>query len=108
MQLTLEDGRQLDSKLEPGSVGAVGRVGINTVVRVPQGKRLWLGAFEREGGVGSGRRAEVRLFVIQARAVGAEPRMLAGAIGPPPLTQSQYERVQRAFVRENREASDIQ
>ncbi|NVZ58050.1 type III secretion system outer membrane ring subunit SctC [Pseudomonas edaphica] len=108
MQLTLEDGRQLDSKLEPGSVGAVGRVGINTVVRVPQGKRLWLGAFEREGGVGSGRRAEVRLFVIQARAVGAEPRMLAGAIGPPPLTQSQYERVQRAFVRENRETSDIQ
>ncbi|WP_426135720.1 type III secretion system outer membrane ring subunit SctC [Pseudomonas sp. PWP3-1b2] len=103
MQLTLEDERQMGGKPKPDSA-AVGRVGISTVVRVPQGRRLWLGGFRREDeGAVRGRRAEVRLFVLQARAVGNEPAMLAGAIGPPPLTQSQYERVQRAFVRENRE-----
>ncbi len=107
MQLTVEDDRQLDSKLKPGSAGAVGRVGVSTVVRVPPGRRLWLGGFRREGeGAGRGRRAEVRLFVIQARAVGRELKMLAGAVGPPPLTQSQYERVQRAFVRESREVPE--
>ncbi|WP_455930149.1 type III secretion system outer membrane ring subunit SctC [Pseudomonas fluorescens] len=104
MQLTLEDGRQLGSALKPGSAGAVGRVGISTVVRVPQGRRLWLGGFPRDGDASQSRRAEVRLFVIQARAVGGEPRMLAGAVGPPPLTQSQHARVQRAFVREAPEA----
>ncbi|MFL1548271.1 type III secretion system outer membrane ring subunit SctC [Pseudomonas sp. D47] len=104
MQLTIKDDRQLDRKLKPGSAGAVGRVGISTVVRVPPGRRLWLGGFRRGDEVTSGsRRAEVRLFVIQARAIGSELKMLAGAVGPPPLTQSQYERVQRAFVRENRE-----
>ena len=106
MQLTLEDGRQLGSALKPGSAGAVGRVGISTVVRVPQGRRLWLGGFPREGGASQSRRDEVRLFVIQARAVGGEPRMLAGAVGPPPLTQSQHARVQRAFVRAAPEAPD--
>ena len=106
MQLTLEDGRQLGSALKPGSAGAVGRVAMSTVVRVPQGRRLWLGGFPREGDGSQSRRAEVRLFVIQARAVGGEPRMLAGAVGPPPLTQSQHARVQRAFVREAPEAPD--
>lgn len=107
MQLTLEDGRQMDSTFKPGSAGAVGRVGVSTVVRLPQGRRLWLGGFRRENeGAARSRRAQVRLFVIQARAVGGEPRMLAGAVGPPPLTQSQYERVHRAFVRENREVTE--
>ncbi|OIN54218.1 type III secretion protein C [Pseudomonas costantinii] len=104
MLLALEDDRQMGGKPKPDSAAAVGQVGISTVVRVPQGRRLWLGGFRREDeGAARSRRAEVRLFVIQARAVGNEPTMLAGAIGPPPLTQSQYERVQRAFVRENRE-----
>lgn len=105
MTLTLEDDRQMGGKPTPDSATAVGRVGIGTVVRVPQGRRLWLGGFRREDeGAVRSRRAEVRLFVIQARAVGNEPRMLGGAIGPPPLTPSQYERVHRAFVRESREA----
>ena len=104
MQLTLEDDRQMGGKTKADAAAAVGRVGISTVVRVPQGRRLWMGSFRREdeGGVRN-RRAEVRLFVLQARAVGIEPRMLAGAIGPPPLTQRQYESVQRAFVRESRD-----
>ena len=107
--LTLEDGRQMANKPTPDSAAAVGRVGISSVVRVPQGRRLWLGGFRREDeGAVRNRRAEVRLFVIQVRAVGSEPRMLAGAVGPPPLTQSQYERVQRAFVRENREARALE
>ncbi|WP_421555476.1 type III secretion system outer membrane ring subunit SctC [Pseudomonas kitaguniensis] len=107
MLLTLKDDRQLDSKLRPGAAGGVGRVGISTVVRVPQGKRLWLGGFRRDDEASArGRRAQVRLFVIQARAVGLDTKMLAGAVGPPPLTQSQHERVQRAFVRENREAAE--
>jgi type III secretion protein C len=104
MLVNLEDGRQMDSQFKPGSAGAVGRMAVSSVVRVPQGRRLWLGGFHREGEAPRhGRRAQVRLFVIQARAVGSEPRMLAGAVGPPPLTPSQYERVQRAFVRESRE-----
>ncbi|OPA99749.1 EscC/YscC/HrcC family type III secretion system outer membrane ring protein [Pseudomonas fluorescens] len=104
MQLTLEDDRQMGGKPKPDLAATVGRVGISTVVRVPQGRRLWVGGFRREDeGAVASRRADVRLFVIQARAVGNEPRLLSGAIGPPPLTQSQYERVQRAFVRENRE-----
>lgn len=107
MLLSLEDGRQMAGKTTPGAAGAAGRVGISTVVRVAQGKRLWLGGFRRDDeGAGRGRRAEVRLFVIQARAVGSEPRMLAGAVGPPPLTQTQYERVQRAFVRQNHDVSE--
>lgn len=105
MQLTLEDERQMGGKPKPDSAAAVGRVGLSTVVRVPQGRRLWLGGFRREDeGAVRNRRAEVRLFVIQARAVGNEPKLLAGAIGPPALTQRQYERVQRAFVRENHES----
>lgn len=104
MLVNLEDGRRMDSQFKPGSAGAVGRMAVSSVVRVPQGRRLWLGGFHREGeATRRGRRAQVRLFVIQARAVGSEPRMLAGAVGPPPLTPSQYERVQRAFVREHRE-----
>lgn len=102
MQLNIKDDRQLDSKVKPGSAGEVGRVGISTVVRVPPGRRLWLGGFRRDSDMtGRARRSEVRLFVIQARAVGSELKLLAGAVGPPPLTQRQYEQVQRAFVREH-------
>lgn len=107
MLLAIEDGRQMNNTLKPGSAGAVGRVKISTVVRVPQGRRLWLGGFRREDeGSVRGRPAVVRLFVIQARAVGSEPRMLAGAVGPPPLTPAQYERVRHAFVRQNGEISE--
>lgn len=89
---------------------AVGQVGVGSVVRVEPGKRLWLGVFRRdtrEQGRGTGpmRRAEVRLFVIQAQAVGSEVKTLAGGVGPPPLTASQYERVRRAFVRPGRDIS---
>jgi len=53
----------------------------------------------------AGRSAPVRLFVIQARAVGNEFKALAGGLGPPPLTATQYERVQRAFVQPGRDIS---
>ncbi|MGY2684504.1 type III secretion system outer membrane ring subunit SctC [Pseudomonas tolaasii] len=109
MQLNLEDDRQMGGKPQPDLAATVGRVTVSTVVRLAQGRRLWVGGFRREGEERMGsRRGEVRLFVIQARATGNEPRMLAGAIGPPPLTPSQYERVQRAFVRENREAPALE
>jgi len=49
-----------------------------------------------------GQRAEVRLFVIQA-GVGNELKTLDGTVGPPPLTQPQYERVHRAFARSIRD-----
>ncbi len=107
MQLNLEDGRPMAGKLTPGSTGAVGRIAISTVVRVPQGRRLWLGAFRRDDeGMRRARGAQVRLFVIQARAVGGEPKLLAGAVGPPPLTETQYERVRRAFMGLNPEGAE--
>lgn len=106
MRLDVEEGRQVSEAGQREKNTAVGRVGINSVVRVPQGRRLWLGAFQREAeGRGVGHPAQVRLFVIQARAVGSELTALAGGTGPPPLTAAQYERVQRAFVRPERDVS---
>lgn len=103
MLLRLEDGRQIGRHGRGGQPAAVGRAGVSSVIRVAPGRRLWLGPFARDSdGAGrslAGRGAEVRLFVIQAREVGRAPQTLAGAVGPPPLTQAQYERVQRAFVR---------
>ncbi len=108
MLLNVEDGRPLTEAGRRAAPAAVGQVGLNTVVRVPQGKRLWLGAFEREtrlGRTAAGAGSEVRLFVIQARAEGNQLKTTAGGIGPPPLTATQYERVQRAFVRRDGDAS---
>ena len=104
MQLTVEDGQQLGKGGNRKQSSVVASVGISTVIRVPQGRRLWVGGFQRDTeasarGTMAGRNGEVRLFVIQARAVDNEPKVLSGAVGPPPLTQTQYERVQRAFVR---------
>ncbi|VVN09296.1 Protein InvG [Pseudomonas fluorescens] len=110
MLLHVEDGRQLSEAGQGGKPAAVGRVGISSVVRVPQGKRLWLGAFSREvrepgrSAVASGS-AKVRLFVIQARAADSELKSPGSGLGPPPLTAAQYERVQRAFVRPGRDIS---
>lgn len=110
MLLHVEDGRQLSEAGQGGKPAAVGRVGISSVVRVPQGKRLWLGAFSREvrepgrSAVASGA-AKVRLFVIQARAADSELKSPGSGPGPPPLTAAQYERVQRAFVRPGRDIS---
>ncbi|SDO96332.1 type III secretion protein C [Pseudomonas extremorientalis] len=106
MRLEIEEGRQISEKGRREKNTAVGQVGVNSVVRVPQGRRLWLGAFQRE----AERRAttrpdQVRLFVIQARAVGLETLGSGGGAGPPPLTAAQYERVQRAFVRPERDVS---
>ncbi len=104
MRLEVEEERQMSEAGRREENTAVGRVSINSVVRVPQGRRLWLGAFEREPERrGPGRPAQVRLFVIQARALEDEPK--GGAAGPPPLTATQYERVQRAFVRRGRDVS---
>ena len=83
---------------------AVGRVGVGSVVRISQGQRLWLGAFARDTGEPR-RSVQVRLFVIQARAAGGEPKVLASGVGPVPLTAAQYERVERAFVRPGRDIS---
>ncbi|QHF46332.1 EscC/YscC/HrcC family type III secretion system outer membrane ring protein [Pseudomonas sp. S35] len=104
MLLDIEDGRQVSEARRRNKPTAVGRVGINSVVRVAQGKRLWLGAFRRdaqEPGRSSvrGRSAGVRLFVVQAGAIGGELKGQAPGFRPPPLTARQYERVQRAFVR---------
>lgn len=107
---TVEDGRQVTEARPGGKPTAVGQVGASSVVRVPQGKRLWLGTFRRDkrepaGTAAPGRAGEVRLFVIQAQALGNESKGLAADAGPPPLTAAQYERVQRAFVRPGREVS---
>ena len=104
MQINAVDGQQLGKGRNRKQSPVVGNVGISTVIRVPQGRRLWIGGFQRDAeslarGKVASRGGEVRLFVIQARAVGHEPRTLNGAVGPPLLTQAQYERVQRAFVR---------
>ncbi|TFY90768.1 EscC/YscC/HrcC family type III secretion system outer membrane ring protein [Pseudomonas kairouanensis] len=107
MLLKVEDGRQVTEAGQRAEPTVVGRVGMSGVVRVPQGKRLWVGAFRQETRLGRsaapGGSARVRLFVIQARAVGEELKTTAGTIGPPPLTAPQYERVQRAFVRPGRD-----
>ena len=106
MRLEVDDGRLMSEAGRREKNAAVGRVGVNSVVRVPQGRRLWLGAFQRESeGRGAGKPAQVRLFVIQARAVGSEVEGPVGGVGPPPLTAAQYERVQRAFVRPERDVS---
>ena len=110
MRLDVEDGRQMVEAGRRARPDAVGRVGVGSVVRVPVGRRLWLGAFRREAaepryGAVPGRSTPVRLFVIQARAVGNEFKAVAGGVGPPPLTAAQYERVQRAFVQPGRDIS---
>lgn len=110
MLLDIEDGRPMSAKGQRDKPAGVGRVGVSSVVRVSQGKRLWLGAFPRdprEQGRSTvpGGSADVRLFVIQARAAAAEAKDAAVGSGPPPLTAAQYERVQRAFVRPNRDGS---
>ncbi|UII74387.1 type III secretion system outer membrane ring subunit SctC [Pseudomonas sp. HN11] len=100
MRLDIEDGRQMREAGRRGKNMGVGRVAVNSVVRLPQGRRLWLGAFQRDSeGQGAAAPAQVRLFVIQARAVGSEFDEPIRGAGPPPLTATQYERVQRAFVR---------
>lgn len=104
MLLTVVDDHPMDPEKRRKRTAAIGSVGVSTVIRVPQGRRLWMGGFQRDAetlprSAMRGRRGEVRMFVIQARAVGGEPRTLAGAVGPAPLTPAQYERVQRAFVR---------
>lgn len=103
MLIDIVDGRPVSERGKGDKPTAVGRVEARSVVRVPQGKRLWLGAFRREESV-SGGPAKIRLFVIQARAVGNESTPAAGG-APPPLTAAQYERVQRAFVRPGRDIS---
>lgn len=104
LRLEVEDGRQMSEVGAGNTPAAVGRVGVESVVRIPQGKRLWLGAFARDSGE-TKHAVQVRLFVIQARAVGGESTTLTGGIGPPSLTAAQYERVQRAFVRPGRDIS---
>lgn len=104
MLLEIEDARPINDQRRGSKPDAVARIGVSSVVRVPHGKRLWLAAFprdsrERDRGRASAPSGEVRLFVIQARAVAGEERGAAAAGGPPPLTAAQYERVQRAFVR---------
>lgn len=106
MRLEVEEGRLMSEASQREKNAAVRQVGINSVVRVPQARRLWLGAFQRESeGRGAGRPAQARLFVIQATAVGSESKGLEEAGGPPPMTAAQYERVQRAFVRPQRDVS---
>ncbi|SAM31209.1 Outer membrane protein MxiD precursor [Pseudomonas sp. 1 R 17] len=110
MLLHVEDGRQLSQAGRRGKPTAVGRVSASSVVRVAQGKRLWLGAFSREAhepgrSTAPAGPAKVRLFVIQARAAGSELKALATGVGAPPLSAAQYERVQRAFVRPGRDSS---
>lgn len=110
MRLDVDDGRQMVEAGQREVHTGVGQVGVDSLVRVPQGKRLWLGAFRREvaeqgRSTVAGRSAPVRLFVIQARAVGNEFKALAGGLGPPPLTATQYERVHRAFVQPGRDIS---
>ena len=102
MQIAVEDGRPVNEAGRREKHSVVGQVSINSVVRVPPGRRLWLGAFQRES---QGRAARVRLFVIQAKAVGGELKQAPGGAGPPALTAAQYERVQRAFVRPARDVS---
>ncbi|WP_350614513.1 type III secretion system outer membrane ring subunit SctC [Pseudomonas sp. HY7a-MNA-CIBAN-0227] len=110
MLLTIEDGRQIGKVGgRDGASAAVGRVGINTVVRVAQGKRLLLGSFRRDGEAAKrsamfGRydgpmTNSVRLFLIQAQAVGDELKTATGQGSPPPLTAAQYEHVQGTFTR---------
>ena len=106
MRLDVEEDRQMSVSEPRGKNTAVGRVGVNSVVRLPPGRRLWLGTFQRGAeGRGAGRPAQVRLFVIQARPVGSESKGLEDTGQPPPLTASQYQRVQRAFVRPQRDVS---
>ena len=104
LRLDVEDGRQMSDAGSGNTPSAVGRVGVGSVVRISQGQRLWLGAFARDTGEPR-RSVQVRLFVIQARAAGGEPKVLASGVGPVPLTAAQYERVERAFVRPGRDIS---
>ncbi|SDV00471.1 type III secretion system outer membrane ring subunit SctC [Pseudomonas mucidolens] len=109
MQLTIEDGRQINPVGNgERSSAAVGRVGINTVVRVAQGKRLLLGSFRRDvEGAKPGPSRErydapgthgVRLFIIQARAVNDDltPRHVPGPRST--MTPAQHAQARQAFM----------
>lgn len=48
MRLEVEEGRLMSEASQREKNAAVRQVGINSVVRVPQARRLWLGAFQRE------------------------------------------------------------
>ncbi|WP_294739156.1 type III secretion system outer membrane ring subunit SctC [uncultured Pseudomonas sp.] len=102
MLLTIEDGRQTrKAGTRDKRSAAVGHTGISTVVRVVPGRRLLVGDFQRTTGARyDGPMANsVRLFVIQATAVG-DAWHTGGEPGQaPPLTPSQHERVKRAFAR---------
>jgi type III secretion protein C len=106
MLLTIEDGRQLGrAGNRDKRSAAVERVGISSVVRVAPGRRLLVGDFQRDAGSAlSGRyygpmANSVRLFVIQAAALGNAVHTRAEPGQAPPLTPSQYEQVKRAFTR---------
>lgn len=108
MQLTVEDGRQMDKAGGRGKrSAAVERLGISTVVRVAPGRRLLMGDFQRDTGRAlSGRyygpmANSVRLFVIQAAPVGNASQTGVEPGKAPPLTPSQHERVKRAFARQS-------
>jgi type III secretion protein C len=105
MLITIEDGRQTGKARGDDKPAVVASAGINTVVRVAQANRLWVGLFSRDTqvagrGVMSGSMANsVRLFVIQAKAVSDDSKSGVGFAQPPPLPPSQYQRVKRAFER---------
>lgn len=48
MRLEVEEGRLMSEASQREKNAAVRQVGINSVVRVPQARRLCLGAFQRE------------------------------------------------------------
>lgn len=87
MQLRIEDGRQIGKGAKGDVAAATGHVGINTVVRVPQARRLWVGGFRRDiddaphsAALGRYRGPladSVRLFAIQVRAVGDDSKAAA-------------------------------
>lgn len=109
MQLTIEDGRQI-SPAGSGErpLAAAGRVGINTVVRVAQGKRLLLGSFRRdaEGATprpvreryDTPRSHDVRLFIVQARAVNDDLKQRRGPGPRSTMTPAQHAQARQAFM----------
>ncbi|MFO2465237.1 type III secretion system outer membrane ring subunit SctC [Pseudomonas sp. 15FMM2] len=109
MQLTIEDGRQIRPSADGEQPSAaVGRVGINMVARVPQGRRLMLGSFRRDadgpkrsplrGRYDGPMTNSVRFFIVQARAVGDDlkPPPMPGP--GPRMTPAQYAQAKQAFM----------